>query len=158
MPAGTVAPVSTRGTVSSLVLAGKPALAVDVGADGSTGPLSEATDPVPWSFLAHGLKLLPGFLGVAMPDDTRLRLVLRAGRVTLVTPGGAEVLAVAVDDLPDGWLDAVGEHGGVLVFVGRDLDLVGAEDAPEVGAALHAAAVAGRVVGGIVELDLLAGG
>lgn len=150
--------MSTRGTVSSLVLAGKPALAVDVGADGRRGPLTAEGDPVPWSFLAHGLKLLPGFLGVAMPDGTRLSLALRAGRVTLVTAGGAEVLAVPVDDLPDGWLDAVGEHGGVLVFVGRDLDLVEAEEAAEVGGALHDAAVAGRVVGGIVELDLLAGG
>lgn len=141
------------------MLAGKPAIAVDVEApDLDVAPLRAATDPLPWSFLAHGMKLLPGFLGVAMPSDTGLRLALRRGQVVLVTRGDDETLAVPVDDLPEGWLDAAQEHGGALVFIGRGLDVAGATDGAEAGAALHAAAVAGRVVGGIAELDLLAGG
>lgn len=150
--------MSIRTTVSTLVLAGKPALAVDVEApDVDVSPLSAAGDPLPWSFLAHGLKLLPGFLGVAMPSDTGLRLALRRGQATLVTRNGDEAIAVPVDDLPEGWLDAAQEHGGALVFIGRGLDVADAQDGADAGAALHAAAIAGRVVGGIAELDLLAG-
>lgn len=139
-----------------MVLGDKPALVVDVQSDRpDDAPLSAEGDPLIWSFLQRGLRLLPGFLGVPMGDDGRIRLVTRSGEVVAVADDGTDLLAVPVDDLPGSWLDTAQTHGGALLFVGRGIAVAHAEDARDAAKAIHDAAVAGRVVGGILTLSII---
>lgn len=148
--------MTTRTLLSTMVLGDKPALVVDVQNDRPADePLSATGDPVIWSFLERGLRLLPGFLGVPMPDDGRVRLVPRSGQVALLAEDGTELLAVPIDDLPPSWLDSAQTHGGALAFVGRGIEVSEVEDAHAAAQRLHDAAVAGRMVGGIVTLSVL---
>lgn len=148
--------MSTQSLISTLVLGDKPALVVDVRSGRpDDAPLDPQQDPLIWSFLERGVRLLPGFLGVPMADDGRLRLVAQGGQVVVVAEDGAELLAVPIDDLPVSWLDNAQTHGGALLFVGRGIEVAGAEDAREAAQAIHEAAVAGRVVGGILALSVI---
>ncbi|MFP5308989.1 MAG: hypothetical protein ACLGIR_05365 [Actinomycetes bacterium] len=150
---------ATPTVLSALLLEDKPVLAVDTDpteAGATRGPLTAEADPLPWSLLAHGMRLLPGFLGVAMPEDgVDVVLRLRGNALVLATVTGHDVLAVPVDDLPAGYLDAVQTHGGALAFLGRGMGVHDADDARAAATALHAAAGAGRVVGGIVGLCVI---
>lgn len=142
--------------LSTMVLGDKPALVVDVLSDRPDDePLDPGADPLIWSFLDRGVRLLPGFLGVPMPDDGRIRLVPRSGQLVLLADDGTELLAIPVDDLPASWLDNAQTHGGALLFVGRGIAVADAEEAHEAARSIHEAAVAGRVVGGIVTLSVL---
>lgn len=148
--------MSTQTLLSTLVLGDKPALVVDVQSGRpDDAPLSAEADPLIWSFLERGLRLLPGFLGVPMADDGRVRLLARDGQVTVVADDGTALLAVPIDDLPVSWLDNAQTHGGALLFVGRGIAVAAAEDAREAAQAIHAAAVSGRVVGGILALSVI---
>jgi hypothetical protein len=151
-------PEPTPTVLSAVLLDDKPALVVDTDpvAGAERGPLAAGDDPGPFSLLSHGMRLLPGFLGVAMPEDgVDVVLRLRGNALVLATVSGHEVLQVPVDDLPAGYLDAVQTHGGALAFLGRGVGVHDADDALEAARALHAACVDGRVVGGIVGLSVI---
>ncbi len=141
-------------TVVYVLAAGRPLLVIDVGADGQDGrgALTAAGDPVAWSFLDRGFKLLPGFFEVTLPEETDLQLTVRDGRLALVAPGDHVVTAAPLDDVPTEWLDACRDESAAIVMVGRG---TGAADAPtplEATRAVHAAAKAARVIGGVVPL------
>jgi hypothetical protein len=148
--------VSSLPIRTSYVLAGdRPLLILDARSGDAGSPLSEGSDPVLWSFLAHGLRLLPGFYGVALSDDTRLSLVHEAGQLALQAVGGGVDVAAPIDDLPSAWVEAVEDQGGAIVLVGRAIGAADHEDGKAVADAVDRAARAGRVIGGVVDVRLL---
>lgn len=144
------APGSTT-DVSLLLVGGRPVLVVDVPppADHPGGALTPGSDPLPWSFLAHGFALLPGFLGVALPETDDVVLRRRGSAWTLETRPGAAILSV--DDVPAVWGGACQRNGGAVVLLGRALRLPTSEAAA--AEALHEAARGARVVGAVVATD-----
>lgn len=118
-------------------------------------PLSEGTDPVLWAFVAYGLRLLPGFYGVALSDDTRLALVREAGQLVLQAVGGHVSVASPLDDVPSAWVDAVEDQGGAILIVGRAIGAADHDTAGEVLDAVDAAARAGRALGAVVDVRVL---
>ena len=139
--------------VSVVVLGGRAALVIDVPGEGHTGPLTATDDPVVWSFTERGLKLLPAFLGQALPESDLLKVAAGHGQLALATPEHVDVVELDLDALPDGWFDAADAHEGVLLFVGRDLGVSGAEDEQTIGKALDTAAVDARLLGAVVPFD-----
>ncbi len=133
--------------VSFVVLAGRATVIVDVPGAGHDGPLTAEGDPVVWSFTRRGLRLLPGFLGLPMPEAADLVGVAAAGHFAVATTEDVDVLRVGLEDLPEGWVAAAEDHAGLLLFVGRDLELTGLDDERRIGTGLDAAAMQGRVLG-----------
>lgn len=144
----------TGAGVHFLVLAGRALLVVDVPADAAaTGPLAADTDPVVWSFLGRGLRVLPAYLGQAVPETGDLLVAAGHGQVALTTANEVDVLAVPHEDVPDDWFDAADAHEGVVVLVGRDLEVAGLDSEQAVGQALDRAAHEARLLGAAVALD-----
>lgn len=138
--------------VSFLVLAGRATVVVDVPGDGHSGALTAEDDPVVWSFTGQGLRLLPGYRGQQVPVTPRLRCAVGHGRLAISTRDEIDVVDVDLDELPDTWLEAAERHDGVLLFVGRDLDVDVAANAVDVADALDAAARQARLLGAAVDL------
>ena len=139
-------------TVSYVLAAGRPLLVVEVTSGAAGGALTAETDPVAWSFLDRGLKLLPGFFEVALPEETDLRLRIREGQLALTAPGDHVVTAAPLDNVPGDWLDACREEQAAIVLVGRGTGAGTAATPLEATRAVHEAAKAARVIGGVVPL------
>ena len=129
-------------------------LVLDARSGDAERPLS-ADDEVLWSFLEFGLKLLPGFYGVNLPDDTRLSLVREAGQLVLQAVGGHVSVSSPIDDLPLEWLEAVEDQGGAILVVGRAIGAADHDTGKGVADAVDAAAKAGRVLGAVVDVRVL---
>lgn len=141
---------------SSYVLAGeRPMLVLDDRSGDPDAPLSEGHDPVLWSFAAYGLRLLPGFYGVNLSDDSQLSLVREAGQLVLQGIGGQVSVASPIDDLPASWVEAVEEQGGAILAVGRAIGAADHDTARGAADAVDRAARAGRVLGAVVDLRIL---
>lgn len=141
----------TRATRSVLVLGGRPLVVVDVDGEGRTDPLSRPGDPVVWSFVDAGLRLLPGFLGQALPVCPGLLLDLDEGAAFRTADAGEVALLVPSDELADEWRAACLHHGGCLLVIGRDVGLPVDGTAAEIGARLDEVSRAARLVGGVVD-------
>jgi hypothetical protein len=144
----------TGAGVHFVVLAGRALLIADVQEqEGLTGPLTAQGDPVAWSFLARGLRLLPAYVGQAIPETDELLVAAGHGQVALTTSAEVDVLAVPHDEVPEDWFDAADQHEGVVVLVGRGLDVDGLDSEQAIGQALDEAAGAARLLGATVALD-----
>ncbi len=141
---------------TSYVLAGeRPMMVLDARHGDPARPLSEADDPVLWSFTSFGLRLLPGFYGVNLSEDTRLSLVREAGQLVLQAVGGHVSVTSPIDDLPPAWLELVEDQGGAILVVGRAIGAADHETVKGVTDAVDAAARAGRALGAVVDLRVL---
>ncbi|MBW3618988.1 MAG: hypothetical protein KY461_01975 [Actinobacteria bacterium] len=140
---------------TSYVLVGeRPMLVLDARSGDRERPLS-ADDEVLWSFLDYGLRLLPGFYGVNLTDDTRLSLVRESGRLVLQAVGGHVSVAEPIDDLPLAWLESVEDQGGAILVVGRAIGAADHATGKAVADAVDVAAKAGRVLGAVVDVRVL---
>lgn len=144
----------TGAGVHFVVLAGRALLVVDIpGGDDVKGPLTAETDPVAWSFLARGLRMLPVYLGQAVPESDELLVAAGHGQVALTTTAEVDVLAVPHEEVPDDWFDAAEEHEGVILLIGRDMQIGGLDNEQAIGRALDAAATDARLLGGTIAFD-----
>lgn len=141
---------------TSYVLAGdRPLLVLDARSGVDDRPLTAAADPTLWSFTTLGLRLLPGFYGVNLTEETPLSLVRTAGELALTSEGGHVSVSSPIDDVPMDWIAALEEQGGAILIVGRALGVADSEDPATALDALDAAAKAGRALGAVVDLRLL---
>lgn len=141
---------------TSYVLAGdRPMLVLDARSGDPETPLSAEVDPVLWSFTAFGLRLLPGFYGVNLTEETQLSLVRESGQLVLQASGGHVSVASPIDDLPRAWLDTVEDQGGAILIVGRAIGAADHDTSKGVTDAVDAAARAGRALGAVVDLRIL---
>jgi hypothetical protein len=148
--------VSSLAIRTSYVLAGeRPMLVLDARSGDPTTALSEADDPVLWSFASYGLRLLPGFYGVNLTDDTRLSLIRESGRLVLQVAGGHVSVSEPIDDLPSEWVEAVEDQGGAILIVGRAIGAADHDTPKGVVDAVDAAARAGRTLGAVVDVRVL---
>lgn len=140
---------------TSYVLVGeRPMLVLDARSGDRDRPLSP-DDEVLWSFMDHGLRLLPGFYDVNLTDDTQLSLVREAGHLVLQAVGGHVSVSEPIDDLPLEWLESVEDQGGAILVVGRAIGAADHDTGKGVADAVHAAAKAGRVLGAVVDVRVL---
>jgi hypothetical protein len=148
--------VSSLAIRTSYVLAGdRPMLVLDARSEDADRPLSEDRDPVLWSFTSFGLRLLPGFYGVNLTEETRLSLVRESGQLVLQAVGGHVSVASPIDDIPADWIAVVEDQGGAILIVGRAIGAADHETPAGVTDAVDAAAKAGRALGAVVDLRLL---
>lgn len=141
---------------TSYVLVGeRPMLVLDARSGDAERPLSADDDAVLWSFMDYGLKLLPGFYGVNLPDEIRLSLVREAGQLVLQAVGGHVSVSSPIDDLPLEWLESVEDQGGAILVVGRAIGAADHDTGKGVADAVHEAAKAGRVLGAVVDVRVL---
>lgn len=141
---------------TSYVLAGdRPLLVLDARHGDVDGPLTAEHDPALWSFTDLGLRLLPGFFGVNLTEETPLSLVRTAGELALTAEGGHVSVSSPIDDIPMDWIGAVEDEGGAILIVGRAIGAADHDDPADALKAIDAAAKAGRVLGAVVDLRLL---
>jgi hypothetical protein len=143
----------TGAGVHFTVLAGRAVLVIDVPSDGQFGPLTAEGDPVVFSFLGRGLRVLPAYVGQTLPHSEELFVAAGHGQVALATSAEVDVLAVPHEEVPEDWFDAADEHEGVVVLVGRGLQIDGLDSEKAIGAALDGAAAEARLLGATVALD-----
>lgn len=140
---------------ASYVVAGDRPFLVVEGPGPADRPLSEETDPILWAFSRYGLKLLPGFYGVNLPDGVPLEFRREAGELRLVATEGPLAIGEPLDDLPDLWLSTLEAQGAAILLVGRGIGFSEAPTARGITDAIDTAARAARVLGAVVEYRLL---
>jgi hypothetical protein len=97
--------------------------------------------------------MLPAYVGQAIPGADELLVAAGHGQVALTTSAEVDVLAVAHEDVPDDWFDAADEHEGVVLLIGRDLQIESLDNEQAIGQALDISAADARLLGGAVAFD-----
>jgi hypothetical protein len=126
-----------------LVVRGLPLIVAEVRPVGRGSELTAA-------LTEHGLRVLPGFLGVDLPKGARVGFVLEGDELRLVDERDDALLRAARTGIDDGWLMSAKRLRGTMMVVVDRLDVDGDADAATVAAAIDARARQGAMIGAIV--------
>jgi hypothetical protein len=98
----------------------------------------------------HGLRVLPGFLGVELPKGAQVGFVLEGSELRLVDERDETLLRAPRGGIDDAWLAAARRLRGTMTVVVDRLDVDGDVDAATMAAAVEARARQGAAIGAIV--------